>query len=80
MISHIISHVYDILGPVYDILCYFICFLVPSRASSNAAPGLPSKACSDAPGFKSNTAAARPVRLAVFFGLEIRLQWFTDPY
>ena len=40
-ISHMISHVYDVMGPVYesdyDIPCNFICFLVPARACSNAA-------------------------------------------
>ena len=31
---------------LYDILCYFLCFLVPARAGSNAAP-LRLKSCSD---------------------------------
>ena len=30
--------------------------------------------------FESNAASARPIRLSVFFGLEIELQWFTNPY
>ena len=34
---------------------------------------------SDAPRFESNAAVARPVRLSVCFGLEIGLQWFTNP-
>ena len=35
---------------------------------------------SDAPLFESNAAAARPVRLSVFSGLEIGLHWFTNPF
>ena len=31
-------HVYDIVGLVYDILCDFLCFVVPTWAGSNAAP------------------------------------------
>ena len=30
--------------------------------------------------FESNAAVAHPVRLSVYFGLEIGLQWFTNPY
>ena len=68
-----------------DILCDFLCFLVPARAGSNAAPlwlksGPESRSGSDATLFESNAAVAHPVRLSVFFGLEIGLQWFTNPY
>ena len=35
-ILHTISHVYDIVGSDYGILCNFICFLVPALAGSNA--------------------------------------------
>ena len=35
---------------------------------------------SDAPRFESNAVVAHPVRLSVFFGLEIGSQWFTNPY
>ena len=37
-ISHTIFHVYDIVGPVYDVLYVFVCFLVHARAGSNAVP------------------------------------------
>ena len=33
----------------------------------------------DAPLFESNAAVARPLLLSVFFGLEMRLEWFTNP-
>ena len=80
-----ISNVCNIVGPVYDNLCDFLCFLVPARAGSNAAPlwlksGPESRSGSDATLFESNAAVAHPVRLSVFFGLEIGLQWFTNPY
>ena len=38
------------------------------------------RSCSDAPLFESNAVVAHPVRLSVFFGLEIGLRWFTNPY
>ena len=64
-----------------DIQCNFLCFLVPARAGSNAAP-LRLKSGPDPVQmrFESNAAVAHPVRLTVFFGLEIGLQWFTNPY
>ena len=73
------SHVYDIEGLVYDILCDYLCFLVPARAGSNAAP-LRLKSGPDPVQMRPGSAVAHPVRLSVFFGLEIGLQWFTNPY
>ena len=39
-----------------------------------------SRSGSDAPRFESNAAVVGPVRLSVFFGLEIGLQWVSNPY
>ena len=77
--SHTISHVYDIVDPVYDVLFVFVCFLVHARAGSNAALRQP-RSGSVAPLFESNATAARLIRLSVFFGLGIGLQWFTNTY
>ena len=68
-------HTESYLSDGYEILCDFTCFLAPARAGSKG-----SRSCSNAPWFESNEAAPRPVRLSVFFGLGIELQWFTNPY
>ena len=56
----------------YAISYAFSCLPGPAQKRSRSG--------SDAPRFESNAAVAHPVRLSVFVGLEIGLQWFTNPY
>ena len=80
--TYMISDVCEIIGVGYDILCDFKCFLAPARACSNAALGRLKSSPDPVQmhlGSKSSAAAARPLRLSVLFGFEIRLQWFINP-
>ena len=91
MKSYRISQSYDFAYYIPNSQCILhgrSCLLYPMRFHMPpcACPGQfkcdpgTTRSCSDAPQFESNSTAARPVRLSVFFCLEIGLQWFTNPF
>ena len=73
-----ISYVHEFIGVCYDIPSDFICLLASARAGSNAYQGRLNfaaqkrpRACSNAPWFESNAAAACPLRLYVLFKISL---------